>query len=122
MPARTGKQYIEGLKERPPTLYMAGKQVKDPTTQPGLMGGIKTLARLYDLQHDPVVGKDMTYESPTTGDQVGLSFLTPKTHEDLDRRHQMMRNWAKITCGMMGRTPDFLNVSLMSMAAAGKEE
>ena len=120
MPARTGKQYIDGLKERPPTLYMAGKQVKDPTTQPGLMGGIKTLARLYDLQHDPVVGNDMTYESPTTGDQVGLSFLTPKTHEDLDRRHDMMRNWAKITCGMMGRTPDFLNVSLMSMAAAGR--
>lgn len=44
MPARTGKQYIDGLKERPPTLYMSGKQVKDPTTQPGLMGGIKTLA------------------------------------------------------------------------------
>ena len=120
MPARTGKQYIDGLKERPPTLYMAGKQVKDPTTQPGLMGGIKTLARLYDLQHDPVVCNDMTCESPTTGDQVGLSFLTPKTHEDLDRRHDMMRNWAKITCGMMGRTPDFLNVSLMSMAAAGR--
>ncbi len=120
MPARTGKQYIDGLKERPPTLYMSGKQVKDPTVQPGLMGGIKTLARLYDLQHDQVVGREMTYESPTTGDQVGLSFLTPKTHEDLDRRHAMMRNWAKITCGMMGRTPDFLNVSLMSMAAAGK--
>jgi len=120
MPARTGKQYIDGLKERPPTLYMSGKQVKDSTTQPGLMGGIKTLARLYDLQHDPEVGKDMTYESPTTGDQVGLSFLTPRTHEDLDRRREMMRNWAKITCGMMGRTPDFLNVSLMAMAGAGK--
>ena len=120
MPARTGQQYIEGLKERPPTLYMSGKRVKDPTSQAGLSGGIKTLARMYDLQHDPVIGKEMTYRSPTTGDQVGLSFLTPKTHGDLDRRHHMMRNWAKITCGMMGRTPDFLNVSLMSMAAAGK--
>ena len=120
MPARTGQQYIEGLKERPPALYMSGKRVKDPTSQAGLSGGIKTLARMYDLQHDPVIGKEMTYRSPTTGDQVGLSFLTPKTHGDLDRRHHMMRNWAKITCGMMGRTPDFLNVSLMSMAAAGK--
>ena len=120
MPARTGKQYIEGLRERPPNLYMNGKQVKDPTTQPGLGGGIKTLARLYDLQHDSEVGKDMTYKSPTTGDQVGMSFLTPKTHEDLDKRREMMRNWARITCGMMGRTPDFLNVSLMAMAAAGK--
>ncbi|MDA0263551.1 MAG: 4-hydroxyphenylacetate 3-monooxygenase, oxygenase component [Chloroflexi bacterium] len=120
MPARTGKQYIDGLRERPPNLYMSGKQVKDPTTQPGLMGGIGTLARLYDLQHDRVKGKEMTYESPTTGDQVGMSFLTPRTREDLDRRRQMMTNWARITCGMMGRTPDFLNVSLMSMAAAGR--
>ena len=120
MPARTGKQYIEGLRERPPSLYMNGKKVKDATKQPGLKGGIRTLARLYDLQHDPKVGPEMTYESPTTGDQVGMSFLTPKTHEDLERRRRMMRNWARITCGMMGRTPDFLNESLMSMAAAGK--
>ena len=120
MPARTGKQFIEGLRERPPSLYMSGKKVKDPTKEPGLEGGVRTLARLYDLQHDPAVGKEMTYESPTTGDQVGLSFLTPRTHEDLERRHRMMRNWARITCGMMGRTPDFLNVSLMSMAAAGE--
>ncbi|MCH8298858.1 MAG: 4-hydroxyphenylacetate 3-monooxygenase, oxygenase component [Chloroflexi bacterium] len=120
MPARTGKQYIEGLRERPPSLYMNGKKVKDATKQPGLKGGIRTLARLYDLQHDPKVGPEMTYESPATGDQVGMSFLTPKTHEDLERRRRMMRNWARITCGMMGRTPDFLNVSLMAMAAAGK--
>ena len=99
---------------------MNGKKVKDATKQPGLKGGIRTLARLYDLQHDPKVGPEMTYESPTTGDQVGMSFLTPKTHEDLERRRRMMRNWARLTCGMMGRTPDFLNVSLMSMAAAGK--
>ncbi|MCI0801237.1 MAG: 4-hydroxyphenylacetate 3-monooxygenase, oxygenase component, partial [Chloroflexi bacterium] len=52
MPARTGKQYIEGLRERPPSLYMNGKKVKDATKQPGLKGGIRTLARLYDLQHD----------------------------------------------------------------------
>ncbi|MCH8799369.1 MAG: 4-hydroxyphenylacetate 3-monooxygenase, oxygenase component [Chloroflexi bacterium] len=120
MPARTGKQYIEGLRDRPPNLYMNGKLVKDATKQPGLEGGIRTLARLYDLQHDPKVGPEMTYESPATGDQVGISFLTPKTHEDLERRRLMMRNWARLTCGMMGRTPDFLNVSLMAMAAAGK--
>ena len=77
MPARTGKQYIDGLSERPPNLYMSGKKVKDPTKEPGLMGGVKTLARLYDLQHDPKIGEQMTFESPTTGDQVGLSFLTP---------------------------------------------
>src|SRR5437016_7019182 len=61
----------------------------------------------------------MTYVSPTTGDPVGLSFITPRSHRDLERRHTMMRHWARATCGMMGRTPDFLNASIMAMAAAG---
>ena len=117
MPARNGSQYIQRLKERPPALYLRGQQVKDPTTHPGLSGGVKTIARLYDLQRQP--GAAMTYPSPDTGQPVGLSFITPKTPDDLNARREMMRRWAQVSCGMMGRTPDFLNVSLMAMAAAG---
>ena len=119
MPARTGEQYVQRLKDRPPALYLRGEKVKDATTHPGLTGGIWTVAQLYDLQHDPKVGSEMTYASPTTGDAVGLSFITPRTTEDLLARHRMMTHWAKVSCGMMGRTPDFLNASLMAMAAAG---
>ena len=119
MPARNGQQYIQGLKERPPSLYMKGEKVKDPTTHPGLSNGVKTLGRLYDLQHDPRAGAEMTYASPSSGAQVGLSFITPKSAEDLEVRHRMMRRWAQVSCGMMGRSPDFLNVSLMAMAEAG---
>ncbi len=119
MPARNGQQYIERLRERPPNLYLQGERVKDPTAHPGLSGGIKTVARLYDLQHD-ANGTQMTYASPSSGQQVGLSFITPQSKADLDARRNMMRRWAQVSCGMMGRTPDFLNVSLMAMAAAGE--
>ena len=61
----------------------------------------------------------MTYASPSSGEQVGLSFITPRSVADLDARRGMMRRWAQVSCGMMGRTPDFLNVSLMAMAEAG---
>ena len=70
------------------------------------------------MQHDPATRGDMTYPSPSTGDPVGLSFIMPRNAEDLARRRGMMRNWARFSCGMMGRTPDFLNVAVMSMAAA----
>ncbi len=119
MPARTGEQYISSLKENQPEVYLNGERVKDVTTHPALRNGVQTLARMYDLQHDEKIGKDMTYESPTTGDQVGLSFIVPKTPEDLGRRHTMMSHWAKVSCGMMGRSPDFMNVNIMAMAAAG---
>ena len=119
MAARNGKQYIERLRENPPALYLRGERVKDPTAHPGLSGGVRTVARLYDLQHAPDAGAEMTYTSPTSGEPVGLSFITPKSSDDLDARREMMRRWARVSCGMMGRTPDFLNVSLMAMAEAG---
>ena len=114
MPARTGAEYIAGLRERAAAIYIGGQRVEDVTAHPAFAGGVGTIAGLLDLQHSR---GDMTYESPTTGDPVGLSFIMPRDVGDLKRRRGMMRNWAAASCGMMGRTPDFLNVAVMSMAA-----
>ena len=119
MPARTGAEYIANMKENGPEVYLHGERVKDVTTHPALRGGVETLARMYDMQHDPAIRDEMTYVSPTTGDRVGTSFITPRTKEDLDARRVMMRHWARATFGMMGRSPDFMNVNIMAMAAAG---
>ena len=119
MPARTGAEYIAGLKENQPEVYLHGERVKDVTTHPALRRGIETLARLYDLQHDPQLQAEMTYPSPTTGDPVGRSFILPRTMAELESRGVMMRHWAQATFGMMGRSPDFMNVNIMAMAAAG---
>jgi 4-hydroxyphenylacetate 3-monooxygenase len=119
MPARTGAEYIEGLRERAVEVYIHGEQVKDVTTHPTLRNGVHTLASLYDIQHDPALRDEMTYESPTTSERVGLSFITPQTAQDLEHRRRMITHWARASCGMMGRTPDFMNVNMMAMAAAG---
>ena len=119
MPARTGAQYMGRLRENPPNIYIDGQQVRDVTSYPGLRNGVATLARLYDMQHDPALRDEMTYVSPTSGDRVGLSFITPRNLQELEQRRIMMTHWARVTKGMMGRTPDFLNVSIMAMAAAG---
>ena len=119
MPARTGDQYIAGLKENQPEVHLSGERVKDVTTHPALRNAVRTMANLYDLQHDPELQNEMTYISPTSGDRVGLSFIVPRTPEDLQRRHTMMAHWARLSCGMMGRSPDFMNVNIMAMAAAG---
>src|SRR5919106_3447903 len=119
MPARTGQEYIAGLRERAAAVYIHGEEVKDVTTHPALRNGVETLASLYDMQHDTALRNAMTYASPTTGEPVGLSFITPRTIQDLERRRAMMAHWARASCGMMGRTPDFMNVNMMAMAAAG---
>jgi 4-hydroxyphenylacetate 3-monooxygenase len=79
-----------------------------------------SMAALYDMQHQPELADVMTYVSPVTGQRIGMSFLQPKTKEDLAKRTAMMKIWADYSGGVLGRTPDYLNSSLMAMAAAKK--
>ena len=118
MPARTGNDYIAGLREQPRVVWLGGERVQDVTAHPALRNGARSMAALYDMQHDPALRDEMTYDSPTTGERVGLSFLVPRTIEDLERRRRMMSRWARSSGGMLGRTPDYLNGILMAQAAA----
>jgi 4-hydroxyphenylacetate 3-monooxygenase len=118
MPARTGRQYLNGLREQQREVWIGGERVKDVTTHPGLAGGARAIAALYDMQSDAALRDEMTYVSPTTGDRVGLSFINPRSREELEARRVMMLNWARSTCGMMGRSPDFMNVTIAAWGAA----
>jgi len=118
MPARTGAQYLAGLRERPRDLWLGGQRVTDPVEHPAFRNVVRSIAALYDMQHDPSARDAMTYRSPTTGDPVGLSFLTPRTHDDLVRVRTMMKRWADYSGGFMGRTPDYLNRALVGYASA----
>jgi 4-hydroxyphenylacetate 3-monooxygenase len=118
MPARTGQDYIKGLQEQPREVWLDGQRIADVTTHPALCHGVRSIAALYDMQHDAKLRDEMTYRSPTSGHPVGLSFIVPKSLEDVQRRGQMMLHWARASCGMMGRSPDFLNVNFAAWAAA----
>src|SRR3978361_158462 len=109
MPARTGAQYLSGLRQRKTEVWLRGERVTDVTTHPGLAGGARAIALLCDLLSDRAHRKEMTFECPDTGDTLGLSFIIPRTQDDLIRRRKMMLNWARTTCGMMGRSPAFMN-------------
>ncbi|MGH7332554.1 MAG: 4-hydroxyphenylacetate 3-hydroxylase N-terminal domain-containing protein, partial [Candidatus Rokuibacteriota bacterium] len=118
MPARTGREYLKGLQEQPREVWLGGERVGDVTTHPGLRRGAEAIASLYDMQYDPPLRETMTYVSPTSGDRVGLSFIVPRTRAELEQRRAMMLHWARTTCGMMGRSPDFMNVTFAAWAGA----
>jgi aromatic ring hydroxylase len=52
MPARTGEAYITGLTEHPREVWIDGERVQDVTTHPALRNGVRSVAALYDMQHD----------------------------------------------------------------------
>ncbi|PKB80027.1 MAG: 4-hydroxyphenylacetate 3-monooxygenase, oxygenase component [SAR202 cluster bacterium Io17-Chloro-G9] len=120
MPAKTGQQYIAGLKEHPAEVWIRGERVDDVTEHPAFRNGVRSVAALYDLQHEPANKSVMTFPSPSSGEPVGISFMVPQTQEDLEKRRRMMTNWAWEGCGMMARTPDFLNVSISGWAGSAE--
>src|SRR2546428_3465134 len=119
MPARTGAEYIQGLQDQEREIWLRGERVKDVTTHPGLANGVGAIASVSALQHAPTLRDEMTYGSPTSRKRVGLSFVIPRTKQELERRGAMMLRWARTTCGMMGRSPDFMNVTFAAWAASG---
>ncbi len=119
MPARTGQEYVDGLAARNITVEIHGELTTgDVTKIPQFKNVIRSYAALYDMQHDPELRDVLTYESPTTGDRVGASFLQPASAEDIVRRRKSMQVWAEWSNGMLGRTGDYMNSSILAMAGA----
>ena len=121
MAARTGSEYIERLAASSPTVEIGGETITTGIPDhPAFRNVVGTYAYLYDMQHDPEFRDVLTYESPTTGDRVGTSFLVPRTAEDLVRRREMMSTWARVSNGFLGRTGDYLNACMMALSEAGE--
>jgi 4-hydroxyphenylacetate 3-monooxygenase len=77
MPARTGAQYLQGLRDRPRELWYEGQRVQDPTEHPAFRNIARSVAALYDLQHDPTLHHEMTYPSPHHGAARGAVLSHP---------------------------------------------
>ena len=104
MGARTGSEYLDGLRQGNAEIWLGDERITDVTAHPALQGCAQSMAALYDMQHTENLRDEMTYPSPTTGNPVGLSFITPRTHEDLEKRSGMMFNWSRFSGGMLGRS------------------
>ena len=118
MGVRTGNEVIERLRAEPPSLWVEGCQITDPTSHPRTANAAASLAALYDLQNRADLTDVMTFESPTSGERVGMSFIVPRTKDDLERRSAMNKVWADATLGFMGRSPDYMNVNVMGAGTA----
>jgi len=119
MGAVDGKGFLKRLDSTKREIWYGDQKITgDVSKHPAFIGISKSLAALCDMQVRPELLDTMTYESPTSGDRVGMSFLQPRSKVDLGKRTKMMKTWADFSGGIMGRTGDYLNSAIMAMAAA----
>lgn len=115
MGARTGKAYIEGLRDGR-QLYVNGERIRDVTQYPPFQGIIREMASLYDRQHQSPYKEALTYPSPTSGEPVSTSFVLAKTWDEIEQRIRGERTRCELTYGLMGRLPDFMNAFVADLA------
>lgn len=116
MGAINGKDFINRIDQLHSEIWFDGKKIDGLLSEHRAFKGLlHSKASLYDLQLDPKLKDEMTYKSPLSGERVGLSYMQPKTKEDLRNRRRMIRHWAQHTNGVLGRSPDYLNSVMMSL-------
>ena len=116
MSIRTGEEYLASLRDGR-EIWLNGRKVEDVTTEPGFRNTARAVAQYYDFQNRPELRDMMTYETPD-GERVGMSFIEPRSKDDLRRRAAAYNLWAEVTCGLMGRAPDYMNACMMAFGAA----
>jgi anthranilate 3-monooxygenase (FAD) / 4-hydroxyphenylacetate 3-monooxygenase len=109
MAARTGKAYVDSLRQNAPCVYLGGRRVTDVTAEPIFQEPIRAIAEQYDMQLDPAYRDVMTYPSPSTAEPVSTSFLVPHSREALVKKRKHFKLRADHNFGFMGRAPDFMN-------------
>ncbi|MBV1867101.1 MAG: hypothetical protein KUG69_04230 [Marinosulfonomonas sp.] len=114
MGVRNGQQFIDHLKSNPRDVWINGEQVQDVTTHPAFSASVEQLAKLYDMQVANETEELTTYVVPETGERAGLAFMPAMDAADLNKKRVAYRLWAEKTFGLMGRSPDFLNCSLLA--------
>jgi 4-hydroxyphenylacetate 3-monooxygenase len=112
MGARTGAEFLTRLRHSPPTLYIDGARVEDATTHPSTRNMARSLAGLYDLQHQPGLRDVLTYQEG--GQRYATSFMVPRSKADLAKIGEAHRIRADYSLGFLGRAPDYMNANVMA--------
>jgi 4-hydroxyphenylacetate 3-monooxygenase len=118
MSARTGAQFLSGLNDGR-EIWVGGEKVSDVANHPAFSGAAGAIGEVFDLQHreaDVCLMPD-----PETGEPINISHIIPRSQADLIKRHNCLERISEFSVGLMGRTPDYMNVTFAGFAGRDDE-
>ncbi len=91
--------------------------MKDVTTHPAFRNTVRMLARLYDALHDQRKAMLCTETDTGSGGYTHTFFKAPRNVEEMVGSRDAIAEWARVTYGWMGRSPDYKAAFLATLGA-----
>ena len=105
--ACTGAQYLQSLNDGR-EVWINGQRVKDVADHPAFRNSARMIARLYDSLHDPKKAELLTIPIDNgSGMRTHRFFQAPRSIQEQVAARDAIVEWARMTYGWMGRTPDY---------------
>lgn len=104
---QTGDEYLASLNDGR-EVWFGGERVEDVTKHPAFRNSTRMVARLYDALHDDTKNKKLVVPTDTgNGGTTHAFFKAPYTIDDLQAGTDACAEWARLTYGWLGRSPDY---------------
>jgi 4-hydroxyphenylacetate 3-monooxygenase len=112
----TSQEYFESLRDGR-EIWIYGERVKDVTTHPAFRNTVRMLGRLYDALHDQRKSVLCTETDTGSGGYTHWFYKAPRSAEELVASRDAIAEWARVTYGWMGRSPDYKAAFLATLGA-----
>ena len=110
---KNGAQHIESVRDGR-AVYLNGKLVHDVSAHPAYRNAVASAGALYDHQSKPENVERMTFDIGG-GRRVNRCWQLPHSYAELVERRQALVEWAEVSCGFLGRSPDHVASSMSGM-------
>src|SRR4029079_6789408 len=98
-------------------MWLAVGGVRDATPHPAFRNTVRMIARLYDALHDERKSVICTPTDTGNGGYTHKFFKAPKSVDDMVGSRDAIAEWARVTYGWMGRSPDYKAAFLATLGA-----
>src|SRR5260370_11775142 len=107
---KNGAQHIQSVRDGR-SVYLNGKLIHEVSDHPAYRNAVASGGALYDYQYSPDNLERMTFDIGG-GRRVNRSWQLPRSYNELVERRKALVEWAEVSCGFLGRSPDHVRASM----------
>ncbi|WP_244443029.1 4-hydroxyphenylacetate 3-hydroxylase N-terminal domain-containing protein [Bradyrhizobium sp. Ai1a-2] len=110
---KNGAEHVASVRDGR-AVFLDGERVADVSTHPAYRHAVESAGVLYDYQAHPDNLERMTFDVGA-GRRISRAWQLPRSYEDLVERRKALVEWAELSCGYLGRSPDHVASSMSGM-------